>query len=672
MTDELSAQPGRAQGVAPRRAPPLLLYVVTAAAVLFGLWARFKGLGSWPLHADEYYIARSVQNILRTGLPEYACGGFYLRGLIFQYAVALLQTLGLSAELAPRLIAAVASLAVLPAAYLLGVRVHGRTVGLIAVAVLAVSMWEVDLARFGRMYAPFQAVFAWYLLYFIRYTVDRETRALWPMLVLSIVGVFTWEGGIFMTLANLLPPFLRNPTGKLTARDLRFLAFAAIPVVLAYGFTITPFRTLGTDPFPPGFIAGGAYVRQARDSALFAMPASAAAWIAAMIALTALAGLVVSTARWIWSLRDRWPAALGLTVALGCALAGQFAAVVVIVVIILLAGMLEWRELVMRRAWPFTVTILCSAMGWTALLLHNPQWLSSIEIPWGRSNWVLSLAYELLRFPDFIGVLAVPWSRSAPILGAMLLALITLASLRAIRRGRQAPSADGVILVLLIALLAGVSMSDPPRFETRYVFFLLPAAIVIAITMVATAVNRWVRAEAVAALATLAIAAAGLAIAGDFKPRRLLTIDSATINFGLDIGPHEKSNTLNRSDPRGAAMWLTKNAGDPRTVVINGYPGVDFYYSGFDFAYIDTQNQRYAAYACNHGTVERWGNLPLVASVNELNARIAGRNRALVVVETARLEAVLTKLRGPRPRVAWTSADGAISILDTGAAPSRE
>ncbi|MGH8315502.1 MAG: hypothetical protein ACRETU_10185, partial [Steroidobacterales bacterium] len=194
MSNAPGAQPGGARSAAQRLAPPLvLLYIVTAAAVLFGLWARLKGLGTWPLHADEYYIARSVQNIFRTGLPQYTCGGFYTRGLIFQYAVALLQMLGLSAELAPRLIAAVASLATLPAAYLLGVRVQGRTVGLIAVAVLAISTWEVDVARFGRMYAPFQAVFAWYLLYFIRYTVDREARALWPMLVLSIVGVFTWE-----------------------------------------------------------------------------------------------------------------------------------------------------------------------------------------------------------------------------------------------------------------------------------------------------------------------------------------------------------------------------------------------------------------------------------------------------------------------------------------------
>ena len=42
----------------------------------------------------------------------------------------------------------------------------GRDVGLIAVAVLALSVWEIEIGRFGRMYAPFQALFAWYIVFF--------------------------------------------------------------------------------------------------------------------------------------------------------------------------------------------------------------------------------------------------------------------------------------------------------------------------------------------------------------------------------------------------------------------------------------------------------------------------------------------------------------------------
>lgn len=69
--------------------PHLLLYLIAAAAILFGLWGRFKGLGAWPLSDDEYYTARSVEDILRIGTPEYDCGGWYLRGLPYMYLVAL-------------------------------------------------------------------------------------------------------------------------------------------------------------------------------------------------------------------------------------------------------------------------------------------------------------------------------------------------------------------------------------------------------------------------------------------------------------------------------------------------------------------------------------------------------------------------------------------------------
>ncbi len=673
MASAQGALPGDTHGVAPRPALlRLLVYVFLGAALLLGLWARFKGLGTWPPHADEYYIVRSVQNILRSGLPQYACGGYYTRGLIFQYAVALLQMLGLSPELAPRLIAAASSLVTLPAAYLLGVRVKGRTVGLVAVAVLAISTWEVDIARFGRMYAPFQAVFAWYLLYFIRYTIDRQARALWPMLALSVVGVFTWEGGIFMTLANLLPPFLRSPNGKLSARDVRYLAFSGFLLALAYFFTMARFRTMGTEPFSPAFYASRDSAAAGGESALFALPTSTATWIVAILALGGFAALVISSLRWIASLRDRWPLALALTATLACALAGQFSAVAFIVLFILLAGMLEWRELFTRAARPLLATVLCSAAAWIVLLLRHPHWLSSIDVPWERSSRWLLIGYELLRFPDVVNVLALPWLHDAPLLGAMLFALIAVASLRVIGGGRQDPTPKQVTLVILVALLAGAAMSDPPRYETRYVFFLFPAAVVIATCVIASAVNRWIRTEAAATLVTLAIAATGMAIANDFNPRRLLAIDTAAVNFGLDVGPNEKLNVLGRADTHSAATWLEKNAGGPETVVINAYPGVDLYYHGFDSAYIDMQNQRYESYACSRGTVERWGNLPLVDSVEKLNARIAGKNRAWIVVETPRVDDLLPRLVGASPRVAWTSVDGAISIVGIGTTASHE
>jgi len=86
------------------------LMVAASAAVLFGIYARFKGLGTWPLGVDEFYISRSIDFVLHTGLPEFPCGGIYPRGILYQYIVAGLRSTGLTPELAGRLVTACAIL----------------------------------------------------------------------------------------------------------------------------------------------------------------------------------------------------------------------------------------------------------------------------------------------------------------------------------------------------------------------------------------------------------------------------------------------------------------------------------------------------------------------------------------------------------------------------------
>ncbi|MGB8692524.1 MAG: glycosyltransferase family 39 protein, partial [Steroidobacteraceae bacterium] len=227
----------------------IALLLAVGAALCLGLYARFKGLGMWPFAVDEYYLARSIQNVLHSGWPEFPCGGLYLRGLLLQYVGALLQLAGLTPELSTRGIAAVSSLAALPAAYLLGRRVHGPLIGTLAVGLLALSLWEVEVARFGRMYAPFQAAFLWYLVFFLRHVLDGRQRALWGMFTLTLVGILTWEGGVLLAFANILAPFLRSDPVRLSRRDVMYMAAAGALFVVLYTLTHIDFRT-GAEPEP--------------------------------------------------------------------------------------------------------------------------------------------------------------------------------------------------------------------------------------------------------------------------------------------------------------------------------------------------------------------------------------------------------------------------------------
>jgi hypothetical protein len=644
------------------RQQPLLL-AITFAALLFGVYARFKGLGAWPLTPDEYYLARSVQNVLRAGIPVYDCGGYYPRGLLMQYVTAALQLGGLSPELAPRLIAALCSLAALPAVYLLGKRAHSSAIGLLAVIVLALSVWEVEIARFARMYAPFQALFAWYLVYFLKYTIDRDHRALWPMLALSIVGPLIWEGAALLALVNLLPPLINHSSGRLTQSDASFLAGMALLFLLIVWFVTLDVRIGGSEPPYPAD-----YAASLNKRTLAELEPSVAPWttIASHPIWTAMAlvplGLALLAVRWIWSFRARWLACAGLMAALVAAILHQFAAVAAVILMLLMLNLVRWRELLTRRALPFHVAVVACVAFWTAFGFLTDEWRVNPGTHWLGSSKAVAVAYEFARFPDFLQQIVLPWGRAVPILGLTLLGLISAGIIWSIARDAERPSVERAMQLVLVCMLLAASASDPPRHETRYLFFIYPLAVIVALAAIAHLVEAVVNRNSLATTFTAVAALAAFALTEDFSLRHLLNIDSPEVNFRVDAGDKE-AHLQARSDPRGAARWLTEHTRG-QDLAINGVPTVDFYYSGFDYTYIDWHHRRFPAYACRRGTVERWGNLPLLYSVEAMQSEIERANRAFLVIDGKRLEGFLERLARWQPHVAWSALDQRIHVIE--------
>lgn len=653
-------------------AASLLLYAIAAVGLILGLYARFKGLGRASLEADEYFSVQSVGNILRSGVPAYACGGYYPRALAFQYVAACLQLLGLSGEVAVRMVAAICSVIALPGIFLLGKRIGGRAVGVAALAVLAVSLWEVEIARFGRMYAPFQAVVVWYLVYFLKFTVDGERRALWPLLVLTVLGALTWEGGVFLPLINLLIPFFRDPSGQLTRRDWLYLGLNLILLAVAYGLTTTSLRTSSHEPaFPTGYDPGG--VQMPGDvvdtlSPLWNVVHGHLAWV--LLAIVPLAVGVYGLRR-VWMLRVRWPAALALIAALVFALAHQFAAVAAVLGIALLLGLVRWEEITARAARPYHATILALLVFWFVVGMMTSDWRGNLGVPWLGDRPILWLLYDLFRLPDLALQIGLPWMRAAPGLTLALALLIFIGICRTVVSSGHSLRAEQAAFLVLVCLAVGVGLSHPPRHETRYVFFLYPLAVILAISVVAqlsASVFRRLPFNALVPGALLALAL--FAFSEDFRPKHLLAIDSPAALMRLDLPSRLEGHVVPRSDVRGAAHWLERQAArTPHTLLINAYPSADYYFRDFDFTYIDRNSQRFRAFACRRGTVERWGNLPLVSTLPELEARIAGSGRAMMIASERDTTEFLSKLARWNPRIVWTAADGQVQILALGPAP---
>jgi hypothetical protein len=656
------------------RAPwlaPLALF--TAVCLVAGTLARFWGLGRWPLAIDEYYFARSVQNVLHYGIPRFPCGGLYVRGLLLQYAAALLQFAGLSAELAPRLIAAVSSLVTLPAAYLIGRRLGGREVGLLSVAILALSVWEVEIGRFGRMYAPFQALFAWYVVFFLKYVIDRNRRALGPMLILSALGLGVWEGGLFLVLTNLLPPFIRHPDGRLSRRDWLYLAGCALLLIPAYVLTIADLRTAGGEPtLPADYVELPDTPSMSRlDAAV--MPwtrlPSHLAWATAALLPTALvlyAAVCAVSGR--LRLAAKPLAELSIVAILGCAALHQFQLAAGLMLVCILLGVLDGRALVSPSSRPLHIALLACLLFWSTFGLSTSDWHTPGLSP--LRNLFL-LGYEFVRIPDTVRQVAMPWARTVPMLSLGLFVLVTVTCVRACLRFEHTPPPERILLALFVILVLAASASDPPRHETRYVFFLYPLAVIFSITTLGRAVRAVLGQTRIAATSAALACIAAFMLSEDFRPAHLWNIDSEAINFRIGMPARLAGHYHPRSDVRAAATWLQAHATPAEDIVIDSFPGVDFYYPRSDFYFVAESDPRFEPWSCRRGTTQRWSNLPMIHSYDALAAKVATGRRVWMILEPARMQPILAGFAPGDWTLEWTSRAHDIAIVSFRELPAQ-
>ena len=618
-----------------------LLMLVGAVAVLAGLYGRCKGIGTWPLGVDEFYISRSIDNVLRSGLPAFSCGGYYTRGLIFQYVVASLRWLGWSPEFAGRLVAGISSLAVLPAAYLLGRRLDGPLAGWLAVIILCVSIWEIEMARFARMYAPFQAVFAWYVVNYLRYTVDKHAPALRSMILLSVLGVLTWEGGALLGLASIFAVFLAHDRGRLKRED--WQRVAALSVLLALFYLAT--RDLRGFAEPPAAESGGVEEQTARlhfAAAWFAPLWQHPSWTCGLLLPLAL---VLPASRWIGAFRERRLACGGLCLALLAAGVHLFAVAAVILVLMLLLRLADWRELSWRHARYFWLALGAFLLFW---LVCEALFAALAGDATFKASAATTFQY-LFGYPDIYEGILRPWGRTLPILSLGTGAAIAYLCWNSIIAERRVSDAVPALLSLIIVMALAVGAIPTDRIETRYTFFLYPPLIVLAVCAILMIVRRQKVLRNAPILFTAAVPLLCFSATEDFQPMHILEVNSGEINYRVGMSAIRVAHYSPRNEMRGAAQWLAAQV-QPGDVVITGIPNLDEYYRHIDYFFLDAGDDRYETYVCRDGVTERWTNHPVLYTMDALKPVVAQGRRVF-----ATLYAIDEKhLESYAPTVGWT------------------
>jgi hypothetical protein len=621
-------------------------FLVAGAAVLAGIYGRFKGLGTWPLGVDEFYISRSIDNVLRSGLPRFACGGYYNRGALYQYAVAGLRLLGLGPEVSGRAVAAVCSLAVLPAVYLIAKRTSGRLAGIISVIILSLSIWEIEMGRFARMYAPFQAVFTWYLVLYLRYTVDRRQSALAWMAVLSMVGVLTWEGGVLLGIANIWALVLTLQQGRLKPADGARLAGLTVLLGVLYYIGTNDFRgSVAEEADGPPDGLGRRMLQMGVQG--FAPLAHHHLWLGAWLLLViAVAVIAGASLRRDDPSAPRW-AGVALGAVLALAAVHWFVAAAGAYLLLLLS-----RSIAPPR-WPPGI-VPAAAAAFLAFWLAFDAWV-------GVSNGTLA------GFPDVIQAVIRPWGRTMPWWSAAL-ALGVLFEFAAILRRRATLDPAAFLLSLMLILVLAVAATRTERIETRYTFFLYPVLVVLAVSASLAFMRSIGRRIPIALGAALPLVCFGAT--EDFQPLHLAHVDRADVNFRVGMSAVRAAHYYPRNDVGGVAQWLAAHA-RPGDLVIAGIPNLDPYVSRIDYFYVDREDQRYDAYVCRDGLTERWTNHALLHSEDDLAALLSSGHRILAVVypDTERRLRAAAASRGWSITAAWHTVYGDSDVLTIESAP---
>jgi len=578
--------------------------IAVAAAVVAGIYFRFLGIGTWSFAYDEYYIFKATQFVKDTGLPAFSCGGYYARGLLNQYLAAPFLDLGLPPEGVVRTVTVVSSLLLLPAVYLLGARLGGTRLAAVATIVMCLSTWEIEMARFARMYAPFQALFLWYCYHAYR-LVENKDWGRWKWLLLfSLLGPLVWEGGISLAVLNILVLMV-------VREDFRWVrGISAISVLmLGRAFQSINFRHLGSQPQLTDAEAVTSMIRGAvhlKEAPILLLDGSRPAWMA--IILSALAIAILIPVLRTWHRQNNTTAAVSLLVVAVLVMANQLLLASLALLGAFLIGWLQREDWRSRGLATVYFLIGLTACFWIAVATYRTLDARSVEP-----------LMTLVAFPEFMRIMIRPWGASMPVVTILVFIGVLLSAYETIFGNSSAKRAIGMLLAgtLVCAVIVG---SAPIRYEvTRYSFHLYPVMIILAAYGFHTAAVRLSRRRTVYGAAPFVGLLLVFAASTDFRPVHLWTIDSYETNHRVHYRPRIMLHYYRRYDFRSAAQYVNERLGD-KDIVITTEVVTTQYLEKTDYVYLNSNDGRYPGQVCPDGKTERWSNLPLISSQAGLQA----------------------------------------------------
>ncbi len=592
---------------------------------LFGLYFRFDGLGKFPFSIDEYYFYSAVKITLDNGLPEFICGGFYTRGILLQYITAPFVYFIDNQELATRIPIVLFSVLSFPAIYLIGRDSHSRLAGVLALFLFAFSIWQVEFARFARMYAPFQMIFLWQVWLFLKPDLpNRSANILLNSLLASVATLF-YAGGIFCVALAFFNVILYQKSFKIT----EYIP-ASIAASLAIIFTIIPFRHLGAEqPFPSTdylqktapTLDQSAISKLPIDLPSFLTFSNHSSLILALIIIYAITAVLFLSIVF----KNMHLSALTKTLissTIFALLINQFLLALGLFTICLLT-MKTWQDFYQSISNKIGVIFLTSTALWVTVCFV--YFLLTNETN-GIFNIAKTIFNNFFSYPDIFFDIFRQWQRPMPNHATLTVLSIITVTIVCIINLLSPKLQLRYFLTIFITMLFLVALINTPYDTSRYTFFLSSlASISIACCIV------WSSSLLNNKIAKLAMILIGTSLtcyaSEDYHYKHLFNIDSYTINHRQVYNKEFTEHLYPRYDYISVAEFLNANTKENDLIIITT-PVIERYLLPSLRAeyFITSENPEFINHSVCHGKQETWSGLPLIYNYENLNNKLNNMN----------------------------------------------
>tara|TARA_R100000306_G_scaffold62598_1_gene75286 strand:+ start:30790 stop:32787 length:1998 start_codon:yes stop_codon:yes gene_type:complete len=642
-----------------------LAWLILGFAVLGGIWSRFVGLGVWNLSLDEYYFMSSVQFILDKGVPEFPCGGYYVRGLLQQYITAPLLYLTGDPELAGRLPTAVANLLTAPVIYVIARYVVSKPVALLAAALFLLSLWEIEFARFARMYAFFQLVFALQVLWLLQWRAGHA-EAFWRLPATALLAVLVHEGAIFVLMLCFVPLVLSPTEARHLPRTPRwYWPSVGVATIVTLAFQLVDMRSLGAPVRTPAD-----YVKPPSDSRIdlpdlqFELVLNGLGSPLTILALALIgAGVVMLVWRLVKDHRTAlidWRGTTVIAAAIGLCLLHLFVLAAMLVFLFMLLG--YFRAIRLPSLLAYAAGVAAMAIGWL-LILRSP-------VP-------------LANYPSFYWGFVATYLAAVPVETLWIVAGIAVVSLIGLlfqigstRAGTTADTSEKNSLKLLLLVFLGcltVFCLLNTRFTfTRYSFHLYPLMllfIVVAVDWLAGRVSTLANARSSTVHgALLLLGLGGYALSSEhYGWRHLLFVDHAEYSLRSAYPLYTEFHYYQRDDFETVGQKVGELAA-PEDVIISSSPAADYYIPNISYIFHTQDDVRYRETISCRGTEHLWTGIPMLSDYDEVRALVdAGTRVWFVTGENSNgrkdpVDGVISTW--PEARLVYESIDGSDRLYE--------